>query len=230
MGGKPGGMKPSTVTRRVGLSSAHNRSQLVQRLKKEGISDLSVLGAVKRIPRHRFIDETLTSRAYEDIPLPIGYKQTISQPFIVALMTQKLLAGSKRRKMVLEIGTGCGYQTAVLAHLYEWVCSIERIQPLFERAESTLATLRINNVELRYGDGYEGWNGQSNFDSILLTAAPESIPPTILMQLAPGGCLVAPVGKAADQRLRIVSNRSGCIYDEEAEAVRFVPLVRGVSE
>ena len=191
---------------------------------------MDVLGAVESVPRHRFVDEALASRAYEDIPLPIGYQQTISQPFIVALMSEKLIAGSTNRKTVLEVGTGCGYQTAILAHLYKWVCSIERIQPLFERAKSTLATLRIDNVELRYGDGYDGWKGKSTFDSILLTAAPESIPLAILAQLAPGGSLVAPVGKVTDQRLRIVSNRRGRLYDEEGEAVRFVPLVRGINE
>ena len=197
---------------------------------ERGIHNLEVLAAVETVPRHRFVDEALASRAYEDIPLPIGYQQTISQPYIVALMSEKLIAGSVGRKWVLEIGTGCGYQTAVLAQLYEWVCTIERIQPLFERAERTLATLRVSNVELRYGDGYEGWKGRSNFDSILLAAAPEIIPPTILAQLAPGGCLVAPVGKATEQRLRIVSNRRGRLYDEEADPVRFVPLVRGISE
>ena len=227
---KPGGMKHSTVARGVGFASRRTRSRLVRGLKERGIRNLDVLAAVESVPRHRFVDEALASRAYEDIPLPIGYQQTISQPFIVALMSEKLIAGSAGRKTVLEVGTGCGYQTAILAHLYEWVCSIERILPLFERAESTLATLRVGNVELRYGDGYDGWKGRATFDSILLTAAPECIPLTILAQLAPGGCLVAPVGKATDQRLRIVSNRRGRLYDEEAEAVRFVPLVRGISE
>lgn len=197
---------------------------------KKGIRNLDVLAAVESVPRHQFVDEALASRAYDDVPLPIGYQQTISQPFIVALMTEKLIAGSGGRKTVLEVGTGCGFQTAILAHLYEWVCSIERIQPLFERAESTLATLQVDNVELRYGDGFDGWKGRSAFDSILLTAAPERIPRTILAQLAPGGCLIAPVGKATDQRLKIVSNRRGRLYDEEAEAVRFVPLVRGIRE
>ena len=229
MGAKPGGMKHSTVARGVGFASRRTRSRLVRGLKERGIRNLDVLAAVESVPRHRFVDEALASRAYEDIPLPIGYQQTISQPFIVALMSEKLIAGSAGRKTVLEVGTGCGYQTAILAHLYEWVCSIERIQPLFERAESTLATLRVGNVELRYGDGYDGWKGRSTFDSIILTAAPECIPRTILVQLAPGGCLVAPVGKATNQRLRIVSNRRGRLYDEEAEAVRFVPLVRGIS-
>ena len=230
MGAKPGDMKPPTVARGVGFASRRTRSRLVRGLKERGIRNLDVLAAVESVPRHRFVDEALASRAYEDIPLPIGYQQTISQPFIVALMSEKLIAGSASRKTVLEVGTGCGYQTAILAHLYEWVCSIERIQPLFERAESTLATLRVDNVELRYGDGYDGWKGRAAFDSILLTAAPECIPLTILAQLAPGGCLVAPVGKATDQRLRIVSNRRGRLYDEEAEAVRFVPLVRGISK
>ena len=230
MGAKPGSMKPSTVARGVGFASKRTRSRLVRGLKERGIHNLDVLAAVESVSRHRFVDEALASRAYEDIPLPIGYRQTISQPFIVALMSDKLIAGSAGRKTVLEVGTGCGYQTAILAHLYEWVYSIERIQPLFERAESTLATLRVDNVELRYGDGYDGWKGRGTFDSILLTAAPEHIPLTILTQLASGGCLVAPVGKATDQRLKIVSNRRGRLYDEEAEAVRFVPLVRGISE
>ena len=230
MGAKLGDMKLPTVARGVGFASRRARSRLVRGLKERGIRNLDVLAAVESVPRHRFVDEALASRAYEDIPLPIGYQQTISQPFIVALMSEKLIAGSADRKTVLEVGTGCGYQTAILAHLYEWVCSIERIQPLFERAVSTLATLRVDNVELRYGDGYDGWKGRATFDSILLTAAPERIPLTILAQLASGGCLVAPVGKATDQRLRIVSNRRGRLYDEEAEAVRFVPLVRGISE
>ena len=230
MGAKPGGMKPPTVARGLGFVSRRTRARLVHGLKERGIRSLDVLAAVGNVPRHRFVDEALASRAYEDIPLPIGYQQTISQPFIVALMSEKLIAGSAGRKTVLEVGTGCGYQTAILAHLYEWVCSIERIQPLFERSENILATLQVDNVELRYGDGYEGWKGRSNFDSILLTAAPERIPPTILAQLAPGGCLVAPVGKVTDQRLRIVSNKGGRLYEEEAEAVRFVPLVRGISE
>jgi protein-L-isoaspartate(D-aspartate) O-methyltransferase len=189
-----------------------------------------VLTVVETVPRHHFVDEALASRAYEDIPLPIGYQQTISQPFIVALMTEKLIAGSAGRKSVLEVGTGCGYQTAILAHLYRRVCSIERIQPLFDRAECTLATLEIENVELRHGDGYDGWKGRGRFDSIILTAAPKCIPLTILKQLVPGGCLVAPVGEATDQRLRIVKNRNGRFFEEEAGAVRFVPLVRGISK
>jgi protein-L-isoaspartate(D-aspartate) O-methyltransferase len=230
MGGKPEGMKPPTVVRGLGFVSRRTRARLVHGLKERGIHNLDVLAAVGRVPRHRFVDEALASRAYEDIPLPIGYQQTISQPFMVALMSEKLTASSVGRKTVLEVGTGCGYQTSILACLYEWVCSIERIQPLFERAKNTLATLQVDNVELRYGDGYDGWKGRSNFDSILLTAAPECIPLPILAQLAPGGCLVAPVGKVSDQRLRIVSNRGGRLFEEEAETVRFVPLVRGVSE
>jgi protein-L-isoaspartate(D-aspartate) O-methyltransferase len=198
-------------------------------LKNKGIRNSDVLAAVKSVPRHRFVDEALASRAYEDIPLPIGHQQTISQPFIVALMTEKLIAGRADRKAVLEIGTGCGYQTAILAHLYEWVCSIERIQSLSERADSTLKALQINNVELRYGDGYDGWAGRSQFDSIILTAAPEYLPQRIIAQLASGGCLVAPVGKITNQRLRVVTNSRGLLSDEEGEAVRFVPLVRGIN-
>ena len=223
-------MKSPTVARGVGFVSKRTRSRLVRAIKERGIRNLDVLAAIESVPRHRFVDEALASRAYEDIPLPIGYQQTISQPFIVALMSEKLIAGSAGRKTVLEVGTGCGYQTAILAQLYKRVCTIERIQRLVDRAETTLATLRVDNVELRYGDGYDGWKGRAKFDSILLTAAPERIPQAILTQLAPGGCLVAPVGAIADQRLRIVNNRRGRFYEEEAESVRFVPLVRGISE
>ena len=141
-------MKSSTVARGVGFSSRRTRSSLVRGLKERGIRNPDVLAAVESVPRHRFVDEALASRAYEDIPLPIGYQQTISQPFIVALMSEKLVAGSAGRKTVLEIGTGCGYQTAILSHLYEWVYSRERIQPLCNRAESTLSTLLVDNVEL----------------------------------------------------------------------------------
>ena len=230
MGAKLGGMKPPTVARGVGFASRRTRSRLVGAIKGKGIRNRDVVAAIKSVPRHLFIDEALASRAYEDIPLPIGYQQTISQPFIVALMSEKLIAGSVSRKTVLEVGTGCGYQTAILSHLYERVCTIERIQPLFERAKNTLATLGVDNVELRFGDGYDGWKGRSNFDSILLTAAPEHVPQAILAQLAPGACLVAPVGQIANQRLIMVINRRGRLYEEEVEAVRFVPLVRGISE
>ena len=230
MGATPGGMKPSTVSRGVGFTSNRTRSRLVRALKERGIRNLDVLAAIENLPRHRFVDEALASRAYEDIPLPIGYQQTISQPFIVALMSEKLIAGSAGRKTVLEVGTGCGYQTAILAHLYEWVCTIERIKPLFHRAQNTLETLQVDNVELRYGDGYLGWKGRANFDSILLTAAPEFIPQAILSQLAPDGCLVGPVGNIADQKLRIVRNSRGHFDEEDAEAVRFVPFVRGISK
>ena len=223
-------MKPPTVARGVGFASKRTRSRLVRGINERGVRNLDVLAAIESVPRHRFVDEALASRAYEDIPLPIGYQQTISQPFIVALMSEKLIAGSVSRKTVLEVGTGCGYQTAILSHLYERVCTIERIQPLFERAKNTLATLGVDNVELRFGDGYDGWKGRSNFDSILLTAAPEHVPQAILAQLAPGACLVAPVGQIANQRLIMVINRRGRLYEEEVEAVRFVPLVRGISE
>jgi protein-L-isoaspartate(D-aspartate) O-methyltransferase len=223
-------MKPPTVASGLEFVSMRTRARLIHGLKERGIRNLEVLAAVGSVPRHRFVDEALASHAYKDIPLPIGYQQTISQPFIVALMSEKLLFGSGGRKTVLEVGTGCGYQTAILAQLYERVCSVERIQPLFERSKNTLATLQVHNVEQRYGDGYDGWKGKSNFDSILLTAAPQFIPLTILAQLASGGCLVAPVGEITDQRLRIVTNRGGRLYEEKAEAVRFVPLLRGLSE
>jgi protein-L-isoaspartate(D-aspartate) O-methyltransferase len=223
-------MKPPTIPRSVGFASRRTRSRFIRGLKEKGIRDPDVLSALECVPRHRFVDEALASRAYDDIPLPIGYQQTISQPFIVALMSEKLITGTTDRSMVLEIGTGCGYQTAILAHLYDRVCSIERIQPLFERATNTLATLQIDNVELQHGDGYEGWKSwdRLKFNSILLTAAPNHIPLAILRQLAIGGRLIAPVGESINQRLKIVNNRRGRFYEEDAEEVRFVPLVPGV--
>jgi protein-L-isoaspartate(D-aspartate) O-methyltransferase len=221
-------MKTSKMTKRVEVDSSLNRARLARALKEKGIRNSDVLAAVEKVPRHRFLDEALANRAYEDIPLPIGHRQTISQPFIVALMSEKLIASSVDRNSALEIGTGCGYQTAILAELYERVCSIERIKPLFQRAKSTLAALGVDNIELRYGDGCDGWAGRSDFNSILLTAATKSIPLAILDHLASGGCLVAPIENANNQRLTILSNRHGHLYRVDAEAVRFVPLLRGI--
>jgi protein-L-isoaspartate(D-aspartate) O-methyltransferase len=218
------------VARDVRFMPEYSCAGLIKSLEIKGIRDPDVLAAIGSVPRHRFIDSALFNSSCDDIPLPIGYQQTISQPFIVALMSEKLIAGSLERRTVLEIGTGCGYQTAILACLYGSVYSIERIKPLFNRARDTLTELRIANVELRHSDGYDGWKGRAVFDSILLTAAPEFLPQGLLMQLAPGGCLVAPVGKSTYQRLRVICDRNGVWHEEEGEMVRFVPLVRGISE
>ena len=220
---------PSTK-KGIGFTSERTQKRLVTRLKQKGIGNSEVLSAIGVIPRHLFIDEALATRAYEDTALPIGYQQTISQPFVVALMSEKLVSKKADRRRALEIGTGCGYQTAVLARLFERVFSIERIRPLSERAGKTLAGLEIDNVELLWADGIKGWRERAPFDAILLTAAPEVIPNLLLGQLSLDGRLVAPVGSRANQRIQTVVNRNGQLCEEAAEGVRFVPLVKGVSK
>src|ERR1700735_3126529 len=173
----------------IGMTSARTREGLVQRLQEQGIADQRVLDRVRSVPRHLFMDEALASRAYEDTALPIGFGQTISQPFVVAKM---LAAGEAPR--VLEIGTGCGYQTAVLSPLVTEIYSIERIAPLLGRARRTLRELRIRNVNFRHDDGSIGWAARAPFDGILLTAAPHTVPPALFEQLKTGGRLIAPVG------------------------------------
>jgi protein-L-isoaspartate(D-aspartate) O-methyltransferase len=184
----------------IGMTSARTRERLIQRLKEQGIADLRVLDRIRNVPRHLFMDEALASRAYEDTALPIGFGQTISQPFVVARMTEALLAHGPALK-VLEIGTGCGYQTAVLAPLVGEVYTIERIASLLGRARRTLRELRIRNVHYRHDDGNVGWSARAPFDGILLTAAPHAVPPSLFEQLAVGGRLIAPVGPEGRQEL-----------------------------
>src|ERR1700692_824014 len=174
----------------IGMTSARTRERLVQRLQEQGIADQRVLDRIRNVPRHLFMDEALASRAYEDTALPIGFGQTISQPFVVAKMTEALLAAGAAPR-VLEIGTGCGYQTAVLSPLVTEVYTIERIAPLLGRARRTLRELRIRNVNFRHDDGNIGWAARAPFDGILLTAAPHSVPPALFDQLKPGGRLLA---------------------------------------
>ncbi len=212
--------------RGIGMTSQRTRERLVQRLAERGISHPGVLNAIRTTPRHLFLDEAMAHRAYEDCALPIGYNQTISQPYIVALMTQLALSGG-RCKRVLEVGTGCGYQTAVLAPLVDEVCTIERIKPLQERARRLLRSLKLRNIRFAHGDGFQGWQGEGGFDAIVTTAAPQRIPDPLLEQLAPGGRLVIPVGEVT-QELRLVTNTPEGFKTEVVEAVRFVPLVPGV--
>ena len=174
------------------MTSQRTRDRLVGRLREQGIVDEKVLGQISTLPRHIFIDEALAHRAYEDTALPIGNNQTISQPFIVALMTQLLT--EVPRKKVLEVGTGSGYQTALLARLCERVYSIERIQALMPRARERLSALSLRNIQMRHGDGYAGWAESGPFDGILVTAAPPAMPEQLLEQLAEGGRLIVPVG------------------------------------
>ena len=177
----------------IGMTSARTRDRLVQRLRDQGIRDEAVLEQIRNVPRHLFVDEALASRAYEDTALPIGLGQTISQPYVVARMSEALLDGFKGEK-VLEVGTGCGYQTAVLAKLVKKIFTIERIPELLRRARQRLRELDVYNVQFKPGDGWEGWPKYGPYDGIIVTAAPDEIPEKLLQQLAPGGRLIIPVG------------------------------------
>lgn len=210
----------------IGMTSQRTRERLTQRLKEQGIKDEKVLDVIRTTPRHLFVDEALASRAYEDTALPIGYSQTISQPFTVARMTEALVTDFEPKK-VLEIGTGSGYQTAVLSKLVDEVFTVERIQGLQQRARKILRELRLSNIRFKYDDGNMGWEEQAPFDGIIVTAAPKEIPETLLHQLAPGGRLLIPSGESGKQLLRmIVKTTDG--YDESVlENVQFVPMLGG---
>ncbi len=214
----------------IGMTSARTRERLVQRLAANGIRDGAVLERIRSVPRHLFIDEALASRAYEDSALPIGLGQTISQPYIVALMTQALLdVDGRRLDKVLEVGTGCGYQTAVLAPFAGQLFTIERIAGLQRAARARLTLLGIGNVRFRHGDGFEGWPGQAPFDAILVAAAPAGVPPALVEQLAPGGRLIIPVGPGSDQVLLRITRTATGLEREELGPVTFVPLVEGTN-
>ncbi len=211
------------------MTSARTRERLVLRLREQGIKDERVLDRVRNVPRHLFVDEALSSRAYEDTALPIGFGQTISQPFVVARMTEALLAGAELFN-VLEIGTGCGYQTAVLAPLVGRISSVERIKPLLDRTRDRLKELGIKNVRLRYADGTIGWKSHAPYDAIVVTAAPLAVPQGLLSQLSPkGGRLVLPVGPDGAQELLRITRRDDHFVREKLGAVSFVPLVGGTA-
>lgn len=212
----------------IGMTSARTRDRLIARLREQGIADPRVLERIRSVPRHVFMDEALASRAYEDTALPIGHGQTISQPYIVARMTEALLEGGVPRK-VLEIGTGCGYQTAVLAPLVTTVYSVERIAALQLRARQVLRDLRINNVFMRHGDGFEGWPPYAPYDGILVAAAAMAVPPALLEQLGNGGRLIMPVGPDREQRLVRVTRRGDAFEREVLGPATFVPLLQGLS-
>jgi protein-L-isoaspartate(D-aspartate) O-methyltransferase len=212
----------------IGMTSLRTRERLVQRLAEQGIRDPRVLDRIRNVPRHLFVDEALASRAYEDTALPIGFGQTISQPYIVARMTEAVTAGGTPKK-VLEIGTGCGYQTAVLAPLVGRIFTIERIAPLLDRARDHIRALDIRNVRFRHADGARGWKAQAPFDAILMAAAPHAIPQTLLDQLADRGRLVAPVGPEGRQELLRITRRGDQFLSERLGFVSFVPLLGGVA-
>src|SRR5271165_2613238 len=211
----------------IGMTSARTRERLVQRLQEQGITDQRVLDRIRNVPRHLFVDEALATRAYEDTALPIGFGQTISQPYVVARMTAALLEAAPARK-VLEIGTGCGYQTAVLSPLVAEIYTIERIASLLTRARRSLRELRIRNVHFRHDDGTVGWPARAPFDGILLSAAPHTVPPALLEQLNVGGRLIAPVGPDGRQELIRYTKGEARVQRESLGLVSFVPLLSGL--
>lgn len=213
----------------VGMTSERTRERMIQRLMEQGVSDLQVLDVMRKMPRHLFLDEALSHRAYEDTALPIGHGQTLSQPYIVARMTEILLSASSSLDRVLEIGTGSGYQTAVLAPFVERLFSVERIRPLQEQARKRLRQLAIHNVQLSLADGGLGLPEKAPYNAILSAAAPARIPLDLKQQLAPNGVLVIPVGEHS-QELTLVTRLGDSeeFAERIIEPVKFVPLLSGV--
>ena len=211
----------------IGMTSPRTRDRMVARLREQGITDEIVLQAMAEIPRHIFVDEALSIRAYEDVSLPIGLGQTISQPYIVARMTEILRNGAPLNK-VLEIGTGCGYQTAVLSKVAKEVLSVERIRPLLMKARGHLRTLKCTNVKLDHADGSLGLAEFAPFDGIMVTAAASHVPQELLTQLAIGGRLVIPIGTST-QFLTVIERTNTEYQQTKLEAVKFVPLLGGLS-
>jgi len=208
------------------MTSARTRDRLVRRLRDHGIRSEAVLNQIRNVPRHLFVDEALASRAYEDTALPIGLGQTISQPWVVARMTEALLEGPEVGK-VLEIGTGCGYQTAVLSPLVKKIYTVERIPEILKKTRRRLRELDIYNVQFRPGDGWEGWPKYAPYDGIIVTAAADELPAKLLQQLAPGGRMVIPVGPPGCQDLIRVMRMNDHLEQTSLGAVSFVPLVHG---
>jgi len=220
--------RPGRSLAGIGMTSQRTRARMVERLREQGIADAHVLEAMAAVPRHLFVEEALASRAYEDTALPIGFGQTISQPFVVARMIEILVRGRRLGK-VLEIGTGCGYQAAVLASLAAEVYSVERIRELHERARANLRDLRLRNLRLAHGDGAAGLDKAAPFDSIILAAAAPQMPLALLHQLARGGRMILPLREpGADTQRLVLVERSRLGYSESAlDPVRFVPLQAG---
>lgn len=220
--------KLRSENRGIGMTSQGTRDRLVQKLRNDGIKDERVLKAITQVPRHEFVDEALSSRAYENTALPIGQSQTISQPWIVARMTEALLSGGKPQK-VLEVGTGSGYQAAVLSHLIPTVFTVERIDELLKLARRRFHRQRLNNIYVRYADGHLGWPSQAPFDGILVTAAAQSIPEELLQQLNIDGLLVIPIEKQGQQRLVTVRRTEDGYEESDLGAVVFVPMLSGLA-
>ena len=220
--------RPGRNVAGIGMTSQRTRARMIERLREQGITDVRVLEAMASVPRHLFVEEALASRAYEDSALPIGFGQTISQPYVVARMIECLVQKRDAGK-VLEVGTGCGYQAAVLASVAAEVYSIERIRELLERARANLRELRLKNLRLAHGDGAAGLEKAAPFDSIILAAAAPELPQALLRQLAPGGRMILPLREAGSdvQRLVLVERGARGYTETALDPVRFVPLLAG---
>lgn len=217
-----------------GFTSSRAKEQMIQLLLEMGIKDFRVLDAISQVPRHVFLDEALWSRAYENRALTIGYKQTISQPYIVAKMTEHLISHtSKRGKVmnkILEIGSGCGYQSAVLSYFAKEICAVERVKPLVLKSRENLRELQIRNILVKHADGFEGWGEDSKFDGIICAAAPRQYPEELMDLLEINGKLVIPVGLEGHQKLYVVTKTSDTEHEEVIhEDVAFVPMLPGIS-
>jgi len=214
----------------IGMTSQRTRDRLITKLREMGIQSEEILNIIKITPRHIFVDEALASRAYENTALPIGYNQTISQPYIVARMVEALLEKGPL-KNVLEVGTGCGYQTAVLAQLVDQVSSIERIDDLLNKARERMYELKFRNVRLLHGDGNRGWSHYAPFDGIIVSAAPIGVPDTLLQQLSSdGGRLIIPVGSFRQQDLVLITREEDEYQREQLDLVSFVPMIEGINK
>ena len=209
----------------VGMTSARTRRRLIEQLRGLGVQDETVLSVMFETPRHLFLDEALRHRAYENTSLSIGHHQTISQPYVVALMTELACAGAPGVKRVLDIGTGCGYQAAVLSQMAEWVFTIERIEDLSFSARERLQQLGYKNISYLCGDGYRGWHQKAPFDAIIVAAAPPEVPHALKQQLAVGGRLVIPVGGEEQQNLRVITRTAGGLDEQIREPDIILPLL-----
>lgn len=211
----------------IGMTSQRTRARMIERLREQGVRDARVLHAMSLVPRHLFLDPALASRAYEDTALPLGFSQTISQPYVVARMIELLITDRELGK-TLEVGAGCGYQAAVLAMLSKEVFAVERIAPLLQRARENLKQLKLTRVRLKHADGMLGLPEAAPFDTIILAAAAVEIPRTLLDQLAVGGRLIMPLGGAAKQSICLIERTPDGLHESRFDAVRFVPLLPGV--
>lgn len=212
----------------IGMTSQRARNRLVEQLRKMGIQSEIILEAIRNTPRHIFVDEALASRAYDNTALPIGYNQTISQPYIVARMTEALIENNNELQNVLEIGTGCGYQTLILSKFARQVSTIERIDALLSKAREKFYTLKCRNIRARNGDGNLGWPEHAPYDGILVAAAPVGVPKQLTEQLSMNGRLVIPVGKTGEQSLLLITRTENGLTEKRLDSVSFVPMMEGI--